>query len=524
MGTIISRKQGNVKRSSTRILKYTTFAKYLPGLTVMYLSFPVGLFFLGWLRIPLAVGLILLFAFALYLSLKSLWQLQETREVHDDSSISLSRLLLCLLPGIVLIMISGAGGWGFQDSDWLKHNAILHDVMSNSWPVMYNTAVGPVMLVYYIAYYLPAAYVGKVFGWQIANHVLFLSTLIGVLLSILWVLLLTQAKPLLCGAVFVIFSGMDILGNIIVNASKWDHIEAWSGIGQYSSNVALLFWVPQQAIPGWLITALLLYCAWNNRLHHSWIFYIALSCLWAPFITIGLIPLSVGILLLNYFKSRYSIRDMASWINIAGIVFGVVFVLYFLARFHSHPLLPYISGLSQSDFMVNIHQDNFFVIYLLFITLEFFLLSGILLYTHFKKKILSDDEMWLLVLVTSILLILPFFKYGHFNDLVMRASIPSLFVLLILTIKTIQRLGYKVFTTVVIFWLLFIGSLTVTIELRRHIDVIFYRRHLVVIPEQKKVLNLFQLQHYIYRQFNFIGQYVGSVDSFFGRYLAKKIN
>ncbi len=54
-------------------------------------------------------------------------------------------------------MLSGIGGIGFQHYDWNKHNAILSDLVRESWPVGYTYYGRPVALVYYIAYYLPAA-------------------------------------------------------------------------------------------------------------------------------------------------------------------------------------------------------------------------------------------------------------------------------------------------------------------------------------------------------------------------------
>lgn len=107
------------------------------------------------------------------------------------------------------------GGWGPLDSDWLKHNAILRDLITESWPVIYDVSGHKIMLTYYTAYQLPAAVVGKLLGWQAANHVLFAYTTIGFCLSALWVWVLTGGGRWWIIMIFLAFSGMDFIGRII---------------------------------------------------------------------------------------------------------------------------------------------------------------------------------------------------------------------------------------------------------------------------------------------------------------------
>ena len=59
-------------------------------------------------------------------------------------------------------MISGAGGVGYQDSDWKKHNALMKDLQERSWPIVYTRDGVPLPLVYNIAYYMPAALAGRI--------------------------------------------------------------------------------------------------------------------------------------------------------------------------------------------------------------------------------------------------------------------------------------------------------------------------------------------------------------------------
>jgi hypothetical protein len=500
-------------------LKYATIEKHLRIHTIIYLAIPIIIFFLGWLRLPIATALTIILLLAIYLYIKYFQQVETVKKFDDDASVSVSKLCIALLPGIFMVVICGAGGWGFQDADWWKHNAILKDLVNDNWPVIYNNAEGSAMMVYYIAYYLPAALFGKWFGWQAANHALFFITLIGVVLSILWVIALTRSHPFVGGIMFFLFSGMDIIGQIITSASPWYHIEWWARIGQYSSNAALLFWVPQQALPGWLITSLFLCSILHQNFHRHWFFLFSLSFLWSPFITIGLFPLFAGILIIHYTRSRYYLNDMVSFPNFAGSIIGLVFFLYFFSRLDYYPLPAYVKQLGQGGFMWNFNQNNFWFFYILFVLLEFFVLSVFVYYLRKAEK--NRDEIKLLVLSVFILIALPFFKYGLHNDLVMRASIPSLFVVLIITVKTIGTLKYKKYAYAAIVGIIAIGGVTPAIETSRHL-LIGYRKQIVIsIPEKKSIQTIFQLQDEKYRYFNFVGQYLGSVDSFFGKYMKR---
>jgi hypothetical protein len=500
-------------------LKYATIEKHLKILTIFYLAIPILIFLLGWLRLPIATALTIILLLAIYLFIKSFRQVETVKKSDDDACVSVSKLCIALLPGIFMVVISGAGGWGFQDADWWKHNAILKDLINGNWPVIYNNAEGSAMMVYYIAYYLPAALIGKWFGWQAANHALFLITLMGVVLSILWVIALTRTHPFVGGIMFFLFSGMDIIGQIITNASPWYHIEWWARIGQYSSNAALLFWVPQQALSGWLITSLFLCCILNQTFHRHWLFLFSLSFLWSPFIAIGLFPLFAGILIINYTRSRYYLDDMVSFPNFAGIIVGLVIFLYFFSRLDYYPLPAYVKQLAQGGFMWNFTQNSFWSMYILFVLLEFFILSIFVYY--FRKPEKNCDEIKLLVFAVFILISLPFFKYGLHNDLVMRASIPSLFVVLVSTVKTIGTSKLKKYAYAAIVCIIAIGSVTPAMETSRHL-LTGYRKHIVIsIPEKKSIQTIFQLQDEKYRYFNFIGQYLGSVDSFFGKYMKR---
>ena len=54
------------------------------------------------------------------------------------------------------------------------------------------------VLTYYVAYYLPAALVGKIAGWTAANVVLFAWSATGAALAFLWLVVLSGAPVWRC--------------------------------------------------------------------------------------------------------------------------------------------------------------------------------------------------------------------------------------------------------------------------------------------------------------------------------------
>src|SRR5690606_35619001 len=93
----------------------------------------------------------------------------------------------------------------------------------------------------------------------------------------------------------IIFSGIDIVGKLMVIWLGWpgypcDRLERWNRELEYSANTALLYWVPNQALAGWISGGLAIYALLSIRQPRiSWL-PLGLSALWTPFVTIGLAP------------------------------------------------------------------------------------------------------------------------------------------------------------------------------------------------------------------------------------------
>jgi hypothetical protein len=213
--------------------------------SLAYLSLPVAVFLVGWLRPGWAAVMTAALVAGLVAMARRFRAVATTP--REERPVSGAAVAMGALAVMVVVGLSGPGGFGVQTWDWAKHNAILKDLVEQPWPVAYATGRDDVALTYYVAYYLPAALAGKLAGWQAANVALFAWTAIGCVLAMLWLVVLSGAPVWRCVAIFVLFSGLDVVGAIAWstrwNKGRWAndfHLEWWAGHWTYPGNVTLI--------------------------------------------------------------------------------------------------------------------------------------------------------------------------------------------------------------------------------------------------------------------------------------------
>jgi len=485
--------------------------------SIYYLSIPVLIFSLGWLKSPYSIISAVILSAAIVLLVNSLKKIIINKSDLLQSDYFYKKQLIIAFVAVLITLISGAGGYGYQDTDWQKHNSILKSLIENEWCVTYNLEGNSLLLVYYIGYYLPAALIGKLLGWTSANHFLFVWTSIGIYLSISWLIQLTKAKTHLCIMVFIFFSGMDIAGSFFTGSFNRWHIEWWAKYFEYSSNMTLFFWVPQQAIPGWILSGVIFFLLDQKKLMKSVLLLLAIGSIWSPFIVIGIIPF---VIMEFYRKIRHwkNLLEVFSLINLAGLVIGFVCFLYYLSRFQEYVLPEHLTCLEKKSLHTFQFTGSFTVVFLLFILLEFGIMH-ILIYLGGIVK----NRVWLII-SSLVLVVLPFFSYGHWNDLAMRSSIPALFITQVFAIAMIEKSSsdfQRKLTKILLVLILTVGSTTAIIEMKRHLSGINYT--LVKIPKKDEILSLPDLQKTNrYKEIALLEQYVGSADSYFMKYIGKK--
>lgn len=394
-----------VKFSSQIKNKDRLHSSPLMFVTFVYLMLPVGLFLAGWFNFTIAVPAIISLFLIIYL-------LFRTTSWLSIPNLSLF-FWIALLISCGWIYISGIGHFVYANGDWLVRDAVLHDLVVQPWPVLYQVDNSNLFILRApLGYYLPSAVAGKLIGVNAAYKILSVWTGIGVILtfSLIESCFSSLKKRLIAILVFIFFSGLDLVGTLIAheNITIISHLEWWARYFQYSSHTTQLFWVPNHALPGWL-GMLLLLAYWRKPSLIGW--YPAILCailLWSPFATIGLLPFYAG----YFFVHRRVL--IKNWPNLVGVsllalLFGLPIAYYLTFNLQKVPgeLLAGKDG-------------HFWFAYLQFVALEFGILAVLL------SRLCNTLPFWIAVIILAIL---PFIAYGPFNDLAMRASIPALVVI-----------------------------------------------------------------------------------------------
>lgn len=512
----------------------------LVALSISYLLLPYGIFLAGYLRWPFAIsiGLLACLGGAEVISTCR----QASVNAHEHHIVLSKWHLAAALSVICLVMaISGVGGYGFQDDDWHKHNAILSALIRHEWPVAYRFDIPPnrltpeggfshanVPLIYYIAYYLPAAMIGKLSGWFWANQALVLWTLLGICLAIAWFCVLMQRFSAAALLAFFLFSGADAMGLAIVRVAvlgeplgiaHWTHIERWAGFWEYPAHITSMFWSPHQGIGAWIGCGLIVHELLCARRTHHLLFLLSLTIFWSPFVTLGFLPFLLGELWLDRTPVLQKLNAYFSFANLSGVVILGVWGLFYLSKFYPSPIpfRPVEKGwIFSSPIIPGFFWHEILLLLIVFCLVEVW---GIALLIQLSGLPLTPMERRLFLIAVGILSLLPFLRYGYYNDLVMRTSLPALFLLAVF----LTRAWYASTTPATIRGLIIIlflmGTMNVGIEVKRHLTEIARQGHIYTTPEEELLYDIPETRSIP----SFFAQYVGSAESPFFTYLAKPL-
>jgi hypothetical protein len=376
---------------------------------ILYLAAPVMLFFATWLSPPAAVLLV-------SLSLVALAPFRP--RLNTPIAPALPMLLVVAIVSVAWSSLGGAGHFFHANPvDWRARDAVLHDLVVGAWPPAYGILDGhQIFLRCPLGYFLIPAALGKAFGIDVADLLLYAWTSFGVALA-LWLVVdhlhdrRTKWAFLL---LFPLFSGMDLAGWLTTQGklpAVTQHIEWWAGLYQYSSNSTLLFWVPNHALAGWIAAALLLR-HWNRSL-------LLVVCalgwttpMWSPMVTVGLLPFALAAAIVSL-KNRTDLHHASFrtfFVSVALFVAVAAYLTYDTDRVKSFWIwsteLPAATLLAR---------------HILFVGLEIGLLGMVLLHYIPRATILY-------ISIGSLVLI-PLYVFGNSNDFVMRASIIPLAIL-----------------------------------------------------------------------------------------------
>lgn len=430
--------------------------KYM-ALSLLYVFFPVSLFFLGWLRLPLAIFLCLLL----------FWLFAR---ISQSLCVKKCRVGLCHRPGywvtlcvvvFIWVLFSGIGGFSYQNSDYFVRNPIYRDLVGQPWPVFYDLSSqreavqavvgsGTVAFVYYFCFWLPPALLARVFGGGklLADIFLLLWAYLGVMLALYQIHRHLKRCSWVIPGIFIFFGGFDVIGYRLLkgDAGLGMHLEWWCTYFQYSSNTTLLYWVFNQAIPVWLIVSIFL----DMRGDRSCAGFSALMFAYSPFATLGMIPLAAH----SVFRDIRDRKKVATWENVLlPLLMLLVFGSFYLSNADSMPVNGWIFEYHRAGGLV--------LPYLLFFILE----VGI--YLLVLRRCLKEYAYLGLALIE--LALIPAYKMTGANDFAMRASIPALTILSVSLIRYVLECRKK-WTRWAVALVLVTGAVTPFSEIYRSVS------------------------------------------------------
>ena len=415
-------------------------------LAIVYLTLPVVIWLLGWFEWWFGVPAVVLLTAGLWRAL--------TRKISDARAGR--RLATVALPfALACVMLLPPGGlFDPAGSDWMAHRAVFLDLARGDWPTYVTDYLRdePPLLRYYLGYFMAPGLAAKWLGPDALHWAVPLWTWGGLTLLVALVAdgLPTRRAMLLAVAVFVFFSGMDVLEHVLhdglpavarrlverfgvdglafirsPSSAEWVAYHA-HGSGdiasmlvpasplflEYLSNVHVFSVSPQHFIGGGLTTLLMLRLRGEPRFLAASGIVLASCLFWSPLLCIGLLPL-IGAMFV-----KKGVRPFLGWRN--------VLLAPALAA-----LLALYLGSGQVDFPrgwlwelyasgVQLAADVGF-----FYLAEFLLLALVLWWL--RPRLVREPFFVAAVLV---LLAVPWFWYGgpRFNEF-HRVAIPSLFVL-----------------------------------------------------------------------------------------------
>ena len=418
----------------------------LRKIAFVILALPFLVFSIGWLKWYWSIVCVLALGACIYFGL-----IRDEDHIFEEYTIEISWPVLFGIMAIALIWVwqSGIGGFWTQSEDFRYRNAIYRDIVLRDWPVIYP-ATGHA-LVYYIGYWLVPAVLGKIVlfagaeearAFSIANTALFIWTFFTVMiifLLIMYTLKVSKGKTqLFVIGLFIFFSGADIIGSVGYTWNSIDyHFEWWATDYQFSSFTTCLFWVFNQALPAWVCFM----CIMNEKNIKNYVF-IGMMCLFCaplPFVGLFVFCLYFGVKKLLECRKDGVIKEFIKSIFSISNILSVIFIFPVVGTYLlSNAAIKGANALRMNDSAIVMEgseaasqnapfSSNPLINYISFVCIEFAMLMIFMVWKYRKSAVYY--------VTFASLLIIPLLKIGGSHDFSMRASIPALVMVFILTAR-----------------------------------------------------------------------------------------
>lgn len=450
-------------------------SKIINIIAYFYITIPFVIFILGWIGLRYSIPCTILIGISMYQIIKNSPKIWKP-EFNQDNIVKIICIIIFVL---IWVYFSGIGKYVFQNTDHGARNTIFNILVQYDWPVINyelypeNEAYGPTSLIYYIGFWMPAALVGKIFGINAGYGFQVFWAVIGILLFYYFVCAKMKKITLWPLAVFVFFSGLDIVGHFLIGTNLFTlendlHLEWWVGVYQYSSITTQLFWVFNQAIPAWLCTIMIL----SQKDNRSRVYIVACCMLQATFPFVGLLALILFLAITRLYdiiknssgerkaQVLYWFKEIFTFENVIGG--GIIGILSF------GYLIGNLSGTHiMQESTIGPNMNNSLFKYIVFILLE----VGVYFFALYKYN--KKNRLYYFMIIC--LLIIPPIKVGSSSDFCMRVSIPFLIILYLLMIEALKKAYEKKNKGILIglLILLVIGSATPIHEFTRTVKNTF---------------------------------------------------
>ena len=377
-------------------------------LALVYLALPVFILLFSLFSRPLMIGASIALAVLIFDGCR---QLSVARQTPMPPLAKSYPLLLITITLVAIGVIDPYLHW-----DWDKNFGIFNLLREAQFPPIFTRNDGqPRLLRYYLAWFIMPSLSARLFGDFLLIPTLFLSTAFGLTLALLMIFAhLRRARDfLVVSIVFFLFSGLDIVGMWITGnrgGSEFDLYQWYVSWGSIPFPLLGTSMHPTHALPAWLAVAMLLT---DRRLTlHYGVLIGALVLMWSPIVAIGLIPLYAWATLKEGLKAILTPAN-----TIAAPLIALPLILYLT------------QGTATMPFAF-IWEVSSFGELLTFWLVEFLVITFAIYFAY-------RAERQLLLLSAISLFGFSLFSYGVINDLIMRTSMPYIFILAVLAARAV---------------------------------------------------------------------------------------
>ena len=325
----------------------------------------------------------------------------------------------CAALAIALCLLGGETHLFYANTDWLFRDAVLADLVRQGFPTFYQYQGEDYLLRAPLGMYMTPALVGRHIGLQAAHVALLAQNAAIVALALYLFAQLARVNKVAFVVLFVAFSGLDIVGTLFNALADYarsgelvapERVEGWNKYLHYSGHVRQIFWAPNHALPGWWLAILTLLHARREINFATLLVALAALAFWSPMAAVGTSPFVVYVALRSPLKELLTLQNLRA----AGACLLLL------------PMAIYVSwdaGSITHGWLLG--EPEFVWSYVYFVALA---LPQAAIVAGAWNKVETGDRA-IFVIAVAVLLLLPIYRFGPFNDLVMRASIPALAIL-----------------------------------------------------------------------------------------------